>query len=266
MLLALKLMLAPALVVGATLATRRWGTRVGGILGGLPLVAGPVLLVYAIAHGQRFAAHAAAATLLGLVSLSCFVVAYALTPARGWLVRLLAGWGAVTLCTLILAGVSVAAPLALAAALASFAVARRLTRASARGARRVGSAPRSDLPVRALATAGLVLALTAMAADLGAQVSGLLAAFPVLASILAAFTHASAGAPAAVGLLRGLLAGCVGFGAFCFIVAVTLVALGLTAAFLLAGAVALAVQAVVLVSATERGGQEAVGRLLGELA
>ena len=65
-LIAVKVLLAPSFVVGASLAARRFGARVGGLVAGLPVVAGPILLAYAIAHGSHFAANAAAGTLLGL--------------------------------------------------------------------------------------------------------------------------------------------------------------------------------------------------------
>jgi hypothetical protein len=51
--LALKLILAPAFVVGASLTARRFGPRIGGLVGGLPVVAGPILLVLAIVHDRR---------------------------------------------------------------------------------------------------------------------------------------------------------------------------------------------------------------------
>ena len=43
--LALKLLLAPLLVVASSLAGRRWGPRLAGILVVLPIVAGPILLI-----------------------------------------------------------------------------------------------------------------------------------------------------------------------------------------------------------------------------
>src|SRR4030081_3410876 len=92
-LLATKLLLAPSFVVGASLAARRFGARVGGLVAGLPVVAGPILLAYALAHGKTFAARAAAGTLLGLISLIAFSVVYArLAPRFGWLPCMLAGW------------------------------------------------------------------------------------------------------------------------------------------------------------------------------
>ena len=64
--LALKIFLAPACVVGVSLAGRRWGASVAGLLGGFPVVGGPILLVVTLVHGRDFGAHAAAGSLLGL--------------------------------------------------------------------------------------------------------------------------------------------------------------------------------------------------------
>src|SRR5580700_5686036 len=50
--LAVKALLAPAFVVGASLTARRFGARLGGVVGGLPVVAGPILLVYALVPGR----------------------------------------------------------------------------------------------------------------------------------------------------------------------------------------------------------------------
>ena len=67
MLFALKLCLVPVLVGAVTLATRRWGPRIGGWLTALPVIAGPTLCFYAIEQGSEFARRAAGATLVGLV-------------------------------------------------------------------------------------------------------------------------------------------------------------------------------------------------------
>jgi hypothetical protein len=54
--LAAKILLAPTFVIAASLAARRYGARIGGLVGGLPVVAGPILLVFALDHGAAFAA------------------------------------------------------------------------------------------------------------------------------------------------------------------------------------------------------------------
>ena len=76
-LVALKVLLAPALVAMATLVARRHGPALGGWLSALPVIAGPVLLVFVVEHGADFAQQAARGTLMGLVALSAFIVAYA---------------------------------------------------------------------------------------------------------------------------------------------------------------------------------------------
>src|ERR1700758_967044 len=91
--LLVKLLLAPSFVVGASLTARRFGPRVGGLVAGLPVVAGPILLAYALGHGPGFAGGAAAGTLLGLVSLIAFSVVYGRLAGRlGWAPCMLAGW------------------------------------------------------------------------------------------------------------------------------------------------------------------------------
>ena len=49
--LALKLLLAPLLVVASSLAGRRWGPQVAGVTVVLPVVAGPILLILYLDHG-----------------------------------------------------------------------------------------------------------------------------------------------------------------------------------------------------------------------
>jgi hypothetical protein len=246
-LLVTKLLLAPSFVVGASLATRRFGPRVGGLLGGLPVVAGPILLAYALAHGRGFAAGAAVGTLLGLVSLIAFVVVYAHLAARcSWAVSMLAGWLAFAVATALFSALAVPAGAALAITGAGLLVGLALVPA-ARPERRVQPPPPTwDLPMRACCALALVLTLTAVAGWLGPQLSGLLAPFPIIATVLATFTHAQRGPAEVQQLLRWLLGGYGAFALFCFVLAVTLRPLGTAAGFALATAVALAAQAAVL--------------------
>lgn len=64
-LLAAKILLSPLCVVVVSLAGRRWGVAVASVLGGLPVVAGPILLVETLPHGRSFGADAAAGTCSG---------------------------------------------------------------------------------------------------------------------------------------------------------------------------------------------------------
>src|SRR4051812_41954368 len=237
----MKLTLAPALVAATTLAARRWGALVGGVVGGFPAVVGPILVAIDAQHGDAFAARAAAGALAGLVSLTAFVVAYGWLARRlSWAPALAMSWLLFAAVTFALEGVSPAALPALALVLACFAAGYFLLPRSAERAS-PPPAPSWDLPMRVGATAGFVVVLTASAGALGPRLSGLLAAFPVLASVLSAFMHAQEGADAVADFLRGLLSGLVGFAAFCFVVATLLPDAGPVAAFAAATAVALAV-------------------------
>ncbi|MGA2455171.1 MAG: hypothetical protein ABSG93_16800 [Solirubrobacteraceae bacterium] len=248
LLLAVKLLLAPSFVVGASVAARRFGPRVGGLIAGLPVVAGPILLVYALAHGRGFAAGAAAGTLLGLVSLIAFVVVYGrLAGHLFWGASMLAGWIAFAAATAVFSALSL--PLGVALGLAALALALGLACLPRPGGDpRLHSTPPSwDLPVRAACALALVLSLTAVAGWLGPQLSGLLAPFPIIATVLATFTHAQRGTDELLRLLRGLVSGFGAFALFCFTLALSLHRLDTAAAFALATALALLTQTVVLV-------------------
>ncbi len=239
--LALKLLLAPLLVIASSLAGRRWGARLAGILVVLPIVAGPILLIIHLEHGSRFAAQAAAGATLGIVALAVFVLVFAfVSRRRGWLVTLLSSWVAVLLVDLGLAQVTappwVALVLAVVALHAAGLVLRRLHTPPPAAV----VPPWWDLPARAVATSALVLLLTGVAASLGPTLTGVLAPFPIAISVVCGFAAAQGGHAAVLALLQGIVPGLDGFALFCFLVAVTIDRTGPVAAFGIASAAAVA--------------------------
>lgn len=246
-LLAAKLLLAPLCVVSVSLAGRRWGIAVAGVLGGLPVVAGPILLVVTLLHGRDFGSDAAAGTLLGLIALTAFVVIYGrVAVAAGPIASVLCGWSAFLLGIAALSPLQPPPALSLALACAGFWAGLRLLPPAPSPPPEASTVfPWWDLPLRALSALALVLVLTAVSGTLGPHLSGLLAPFPVITSVLAVFTHVHEGAAEVTVLLRNFLFGFYGFAAFCFTLAVTLPALSVAGAFGLATAMALAVQAAV---------------------
>jgi hypothetical protein len=219
--LALKLLLAPMLVVASSLAGRRWGSRVAGILVVLPIVAGPILLILYLDHGSRFAAEAARAATLGIVPLALFAVLFGyLSRLHGWFLTLAASWLAVLAADLALAQVDVPAGAALALALLALHGASALLRRQGRRSVHPVPTPWWDLPARAAATALLVLLVTGLAASLGPALTGALAPFPIALSVACAFTAAQTGQAGVLALLRGIVPGLDGFALFCFLVAI----------------------------------------------
>ncbi len=241
--LLVKLLLAPAFVVGASLAARRFGPRVGGLLAGLPVVAGPILLAYALAHGPRFAAVAAAGTLLGLISLIAFSVVYGrLAGGLSWLPCMLAGWLTFAAFTALFSALAI--PDGVSLALAALAVGAGLALLPRPRSAEPFTEPLPgwDLPLRAACALALVLTLTAIAGWLGPQLSGLLAPFPIIATVLATFTHGQRGVDEMLRLVRGMVSGFLAFAMFFFTLAVGLRALGTAAGFAIAALVALLIQ------------------------
>jgi hypothetical protein len=243
--LLVKLLLAPSFVVGASLIARRFGPRVGGLVAGLPVVAGPILLAYALAHGNGFAAGAAGGTLLGLVSLIAFTVVYGRLAGRlAWAPCMIAGWLAFAATTALFSAFSIPDGVALALAALAILAGLALLPRPASALAPAQALPGWDLPLRAACALALVLTLTAIAGWLGPQLSGLLAPFPIIATVLATFTHGQRGVDEMLRLVRGMVSGFVAFALFFFTLAVSLRGLGTAASFALATAVALLVQAI----------------------
>lgn len=246
--LVLKLTLAPALVVAASVAGRMWGPRAAGLFGSLPIVAGPVLLALAVDQGAAFAADAAVGTLLAMVAIGGFLVTVGRGSARaGTPGTLGAAWVVFLAVAASLSGLDVVPLVAtLAGAVALVAAGLALPRGGGAGGR--VARPAWDLPLRAVAAGALVLAVTAAADAAGPRLSGALALSPIALSVLCGFSLATEGRPATLVLLRGIVTGLPAVLCFFTIVATTLEPWGIAGAFVAATAVALALQGAVAVA------------------
>jgi hypothetical protein len=245
--LLLKLALTPTLIGAVSVAGRRWGPSVSGWLVGLPLTSGPVALFLALGQGTPFAGRAAVGILAGTVSAGVFCLAYGwLAFPCAWWLTLPASWLVFLAATLSLQQVTLPPPLPLFTAVVTLLLVVLALLPRSVAPRRVTAPPRWDIPARILIATAFVLALTGSASALGPQLSGLLAPFPIYATILAAFTHRLEGAAAVAQLLRGVVLGLFAFSTFFLIVALLLVPAGITIAFVAATIVALGIQATTL--------------------
>jgi len=243
-LLALKLLLAPVLILAATLVTRRFGPRVGGWLVSLPLTSTPVLVILALEQGESFAAAAALGSISGMAANAAFGVAYARGGRGGPLWGMAAATPAFLVTGAVLQPVLGVEPLGLALIAWGCITAGLLALPPRTSARGPSSHPRWDIPARMVVATSLVFLLTTVAPLLGAGISGLLATYPVYSSVMSAFTHRVAGLPAATELVRGHLTGIYGTVAFFLVLTLAMVPLGVGPSLLAAIAAALATQAV----------------------
>lgn len=241
--LLLKLFLVPALIYLATLVGRRWGAEAAGWFSALPIVSGPILLTMALEQGAGFAASAAGHTILAVAAILVFSIAYAWVSGRlgigaSMAVALLAWTASVAG----LQGVALSPVQGFALVVCLLALAPRLFPHVEGAAAPARARPGGDLPLRMAAGALLSFLVSMGAAALGARLSGFLAMFPVMSTILTGFSHRVQGRAYAVALLRGMVRGYYAFAAFCLVLSLGLRDGALASTFCLAALAALAVQ------------------------
>ena len=242
-----KLVLTPALIGGATLAARRWGPGVGGWLVGLPLTSGPVAFFLAIDHGTSFAVAAAIGSIGGAAAEAGFCLAYAAVGRRAsWPLGLAAGCLGYVLASVAIQP-ALRLPLGGELAVVVGVLALSFLAIPPSGSRVTGAEPPAwDLPARMIVGTGIVVLLTAVAPALGPHLTGLVAAFPVYAAVLAGFTHHLEDGARAMDVLRGLLVGLFAFTGFFAVINLSLVSLGVALSFAAALVTALVIQGATL--------------------
>ena len=88
-----KLTVVPLLIGAVSLVEKRWGSVVAGLLASFPIVAGPIFLFLTLEHGDAYGVSAAIGTLLGVIPLAAFALAYSWACRRFvWWICLLLGW------------------------------------------------------------------------------------------------------------------------------------------------------------------------------
>ena len=207
----LKFLITPMLMLAISLAAKRWGTKIGGLLSGLPVTSALVILFLSLEQGAGFALQAVPGALAGLAAVqmtylfyflvtrrvSAFigcVAALAVYAASAWLMSLL-GW--------------LAASVAVTLLLLSLIIVVTAPKADSAPAK-VVPLPRWVIPMRMLTATLLLVAITASAQWLGPVASGMLAPIPVIAWPLAVFAHVQGGHQELGAIVRGNAIGAVG--------------------------------------------------------
>lgn len=242
--LVLKLTLVPLFIACVTLAGRRLGPGVAGLLGGLPIVAGPIVVFVAIEQGPQFGAVAATAAISGITALVVFGVAYCWASVWwSWPTALGCGLVAWLVAATGLAILPVSPQVVLPVAGLSLFLAPRVLPNDLPPSASIGSL--DDLPYRMITGGLLTLAVTGVAASVGEVWSGLLAAFPIIGLVLAVFTHRAQGAHQIAQMYRGMVRGLYSFAAFFLTLAVLWPRVEFWSACVLAIGAGIVVQAIV---------------------
>ncbi|MEM5383015.1 hypothetical protein VSR68_05335 [Paraburkholderia phymatum] len=244
-LLAFKLIVTPLLLLGASMAVRRWGEAIGGLVVALPLTSGPISLFLTLEHGSAFAAQATAGSLVATAAQAAFCFVYCRLAAQGWPVALAGACATFSIVAGLLQHIALPETgLFLVAILAAMLALSAIPNTAAKTGRL--DAPWWDLPTRMALIAGLVVSVTLTAPYVGPEASGVLASFPFMGIILAVFSHRMMGHAAAQQVLRGMVAGLLAFAAFFYVLGLTLTRFNLLVAYGGAILCTLAIQAVSL--------------------
>ncbi|MEZ5842882.1 MAG: hypothetical protein R3D27_04030 [Hyphomicrobiaceae bacterium] len=255
LMLILKITLTPILVAGMSLAAKRFGPTIGGLLMGLPWMTGPILLFLALEKGSPFAINASIGVLIAVAAIAGFLLAYAWAARRfSWPISLVAAsmmfWSIGCGLTYVPMGVIEGAALGAGALLAAFLLMPRL--AEPEGPRAL---PWWDIPMRMIATAAMVAAISFAADRIGARLSGVVASFPVITTVVGCFTHARWGAAAVVRILTAMTLSLMAFVAFFTVTALGLERLDIGTAFGLATLSGICVSALIISIARRRHAQ-----------
>ncbi|MCO7518408.1 MULTISPECIES: hypothetical protein [Pseudomonas] len=234
-LLYLKLLVTPLLMWAISLAARRWGSLLGGLLSGLPITSGLVMTFLSLEQGSAFALNAVPGALGGLAAVQATYAFYLyatrkveLAPAvllavlfYGLAAYAFTHWGNLY--------VSVAVALLLIGVLIRASGREPKPDTLARARHRYW-----EIPLRMVSATTLLMVTTSLASWLGPATSGMLAPIPVIAWPLMVFAHLQAGRAGMAAMVRGNAIGAVGVIAFYLAVAALLEPLGVAVTITLA--------------------------------
>ncbi|WP_445672936.1 hypothetical protein [Pseudomonas inefficax] len=223
----LKLIVTPLLMWAISLASRRWGGLLGGLLSGMPITSGLVMTFLCLEQGTAFALGALPGALGGLAAVQATYTFYLLVTRR-------LGVASAVLLALLFYGLAAYVfthwgnlYLSIAVALLLIGV---LIRASGREPRPDTLArPRHrfwEIPLRMVSATCLLMVITSLASWLGPATSGMLAPIPVIAWPLVVFAHVQSGRAGMAAMVRGNAIGAVGVIAFYLVLAGLLEAWG----------------------------------------
>ena len=243
MLLILKITIVPLFIGLITLAGRKWGSGIAGLMGAFPVVAGPIIIFITLEQGPEFAALTSVSAISATACLLIFGLVYSWACIRlRWFFALLLVLIAWFILALALALTKPNLGIALLIAACSLLVTPYLLPRT-----KPTTLPKTklhDLPWRMLVGALLTFSVTSLAAALGEVWSGILAVFPVIGLVLAVFTHNTLGPTHVTQVYRGMVKGLYSFAAFFLTLTLMLPKTSILIAALCAVVVAIATQVI----------------------
>jgi hypothetical protein len=214
LILGVRMAVAAAFVVSASIITERSGPVIGALIATLPISAGPAYVFLALDHDAAFIAQGAL-TSLPINAVTIFLgTTYVLLAQRH---SLLISWSAAVVVWLVLASIVQRLDWSLAGGLLVNAIAYGVCVPILERYRHVKHMPRIvrrwyDVPLRAALVATLVATVTTLSGWVGPSNSGILALFPMVFTSMMLILHPRIGGPATAAVVANSGWGMVGFG------------------------------------------------------
>ena len=233
--LALRMGVAAAFVVAASMITERSGPVIGALVATLPVSAGPAYISLALDHDDAFIAQSAVASLpMNAATILMSLVFVHLAQHRGLAASLGAGIGVWLVFALLVQSFEWTLAGGIAANVVALGLCLPLVQRF-RVARMPLLTPRwYDIPLRAAVVATLVAAVVTLSNLVGPKVSGVIALYPAVFTSLILALFPRIGGKATAALMANSQWGMIGFGIAVMLVCLTAEPLGRTAALTLA--------------------------------
>ncbi|WP_229235552.1 MULTISPECIES: hypothetical protein [Emticicia] len=215
----IKIIMMPLVIGGVTIASKKWGNLVGGMIASMPWIAGPIMLFFTFEQGVNFAVDSVKGIMIGVIGVLAFCFAYIYSAVKSkWHISLLLAYLAFIGTTILLKtlenlmNLDLWFLLVVILSLLGIKVFPHLETQSASGQNL-----KYDIYLRMIIITVFVTLITYLAKILGPTWSGILTPFPIITAILAAFTHYTQGAYGTSIILRGILTGFIGFASFLYL-------------------------------------------------
>ena len=202
--LAIKVLLAPIFIAFAYFIQKKYGPKVGGIFVAIPFIAMPILLVIYFDHGAEFLHRAILGSYTGQTAVLIYIYVYShLARTRSWIFCFTASSLSFLIAAPILSSVMPNLWMAIALWFITWCVLQR-TAVPFDELAQLPRSPKWDLPMRIISALALIFLVTGTSAILGPELSGAIAMYPVMTSIMSSFNHARFDANSAIAFLNGL--------------------------------------------------------------
>ena len=101
--LLIKIIMMPIVIGGVTIASKKWGNLVGGMIASLPWIAGPIMFFFTFEQGVDFAVNSVKGIMMGIVGVLAFCFAYIYSAIKSkWYTSLVLAYCAFVATTVLL--------------------------------------------------------------------------------------------------------------------------------------------------------------------